>query len=428
MFDERSPPPLLAVERERVEAAALLDPGRLVEALSSSAASCSARSAGAGRARPRARARRAPLCVVGVPLTSTAAIGASAKSRPGSAANHRSPSTTGSRGRVGVRPSRRSRPRRDRRNSRSTRGLGARAAHPFREASRRPSSASSPEQDEVERHGVDRAVVARGPRLGAAASRTSCTIFPARRRSSGHRPAPEVAERVERAGCSLRAEKQGLQRRHLHVAPNTVMNHGMPGGEERHAVLAARIRKAARSRPSGRTRGEGYPTAADSGTQSVQASTTSPRVSSSSSSCSIVSSVIVEPRTTSTLTSQLLTRLERESEGHRVPSSQPRSVKASRVPVTELIDDRDLSPPLIVVRRRGAGAAARARDPRLEVVELTRDDVHEVGFGLERDLERPVSPASRSAPRPAPASRSRRTAARNREGVPVSNSRFRLQR
>ena len=141
---ERVDAPLLAVERERVEAAALLDPERLVEPLRE-LGGLALEPVGEVAVAPRdARHLGEPeLRRVDVALhLARARSGRSRSCRRGSAASPTSPSTTAprARGRSGAR-TRRSRRRRGRPTRRSTRAPPAPAPSARSRAPRRPSSA-----------------------------------------------------------------------------------------------------------------------------------------------------------------------------------------------------------------------------------------------------------------------------------------------
>ena len=236
---------LVAVERERVEATALLDPVRRVEALLElrrirlepvgELLVAPGRSSDLGEADAwRRRHNPAPRPARSVPGRSA---------RRGTAASLPSPSRTGSRARAAsAARTRRSRRRRGRRNwsihsSAASAGPRSRSAN-LGVAGPAPDLG---EQDEEERGRVDRAVVARRTRSrrpGPGGARAgSCR---ARRRSWDRPGCLQRGERVERADRELGPEEQRLQRGDDRVAAEDGHEPGHArGGQHREPVVAA---------------------------------------------------------------------------------------------------------------------------------------------------------------------------------------------
>ena len=245
---------LLGVERERVVAAALLDPVRLVEPRAQlvGLALEPVRRA-PGRARPRGRARP---CAASrrrrSPAPHTARSAPARTGRRGSAASRPSPSTTGCRARARCAArTRRSRRRPGRRIRRSTGAPPARARAARARGRHRPSSAMP------RRAGRGRAASRRRCRSSGRTTscahfprRTSCTILPGSASRDGSSSVAWSFASSRSADCASSGPKSIVCRQVMTVSrPNTVMNHGIPaaGSLPWPASSAVRMRSAARS-------------------------------------------------------------------------------------------------------------------------------------------------------------------------------------
>ena len=270
MFEQsESTGALLAVERERVVAAALVDPERLVEApLAARRPRARAARRARGRATPRARSRpcaasrrrRSP-----APRTARSAARAmrpSGKRCESHESFHDWFVEPARRSAARTRRSRRRRGRRTRSIHSSARSAGSRSS--LRRARRRPSSATPP------RAASGRAASRRPSRSSGGTSsraalpwRTSWTIFPGSASIDGSSSVGlQLGERRERVARELGPEQQRLQARDERVAAEHGHEPRHPGGRQLPTQPAFGCASAARRdrRPTGRTSAGAAPT------------------------------------------------------------------------------------------------------------------------------------------------------------------------
>ena len=246
------------------------------------------------------------------------------------------------------------------------------------------------EQHEIERRRVDRAVVAREPELGAPSLTYLVHDLP--RLGVDRRVLLvrlQLGERVERADRDLRPEQKRLQRRDRRVAAEDGHEPRHPGGEKRPATVA----RAHAQRREIRDRAvEGAPQALPAAAHARDAQR--PGGDDVARGLALLVEllhrldVVLEPWQHVDAEIPALVRIERERVGHRrCRRGVPGFEKTSRVPRSPRGSTIETWRRFLVVGRR-CGRRQRLRVlgvAEREVVELHRDDVREVGLGLERD-------------------------------------------
>ena len=401
-----SRPALVAVERERVVAAALVDPERLVEAplqlgrlglepLGERARPARPRASSAGSAPSRRRRSPAPR-----PARSACAR----TCRRGSAASRPSPSRTGSRARAacGAR-TRRTRRRRGRRTRRSSAAPRAPARGSARRRSDRRSSARPPGAGRGRAASRRRCRSSAEPRLGRPAAPQ--LVDDLARLGVDRRVvlvACSAGERLERGDRELGAEQHRLQARDQRVAPEDGHEPRHPGGREHPDAVVRRASAARRGRrPTARTRAGGRRARLQPRHAGARPSSDSPGRARAPRRSAARRRAAAPPRRER--------RRRRRSAGPSAPAARgrgrsgPEAVDARPCARADLRLGAAVRSPRaragcrLVVADRG-GRRQRPGVERVaegEVVLLDRDDVREVGADLELELER----ERRSCPR-----------------------------
>ena len=172
--------------------------------------------------------------------------------------------------------------------------------------------------------------------------------------------------------------------------PKTVMNHGIPAAKSGRRYSPVRMRKSRQVGDRAVERAaQALPAAADS--RDAQR----PGGDDVADGLALVVEqldgldLVLEPRQHVDAHAPALVRLERERERHRVPIEPARFREDEpSAQIAPRIDDRDLASPFVVRDRRRRRKLQRELGvAEREVVMLHGDDVREVCFGLERDVD-----------------------------------------